>query len=61
VASESDLIAWEQFCREQAALCVLDDSRRALEKLALDYRAAADLEERVALTAPRRDAPICRA
>jgi len=42
----------EYLCLEQAALCTLKESREALQKLALDYRAAAE--------AQRRSWMICR-
>jgi hypothetical protein len=36
----------ERFCLEQAALCTLREAREALEKVALDYRTAAEERER---------------
>jgi hypothetical protein len=36
----------ERVCLEQAALCTLKESREALQKIALDYRAAAEAQRR---------------
>jgi hypothetical protein len=35
----------ERFCREQALLCALKESREAFEEMAARYRAAAEAEE----------------
>jgi len=37
----NELRAMERLCLEQAALCVLQESREALEQIALNYRTAA--------------------
>jgi hypothetical protein len=50
----NDLRRFERLCLEQAELCVLEDSRRALRKVAGDYRADAFRLER------RRPAPVVR-
>ena len=36
----------ERLCLEQSALCSLKEAREALQKVARDYRMAADAEER---------------
>jgi len=36
----------ERFCLEQSALCSLKEAREALQKVARDYRTAADAEDR---------------
>lgn len=41
------LRSMERVCLEQARLCTHDDSRKALEALAANYRTAAEREERI--------------
>jgi hypothetical protein len=41
-AISNDLRRFERLCLEQADLCVLEESREALQSLAGDYRKAAD-------------------
>jgi len=48
----TELRAMERLCLDQAALCVLPESREALERIALDYRTAAEAEERRPPRAP---------
>jgi hypothetical protein len=39
---DAELRAMKQVCLEQAALCVLEESREGLKRTALDYRLAAE-------------------